>query len=80
LEHGHGIGSCVHLEEAALGCCVSIAPRSRVASVEYLDFGADIIHGAVDHVHPGLMSNQIFSDGLEVGFVLVLGDLELVDT
>jgi hypothetical protein len=80
LKHDHGIGSCAHPEEAALGCRVSIAPRSRIASVEYLNFGANIIHGAVDHVHSGLMGKQILSDGLEVGFVLVLSDLELVDT
>jgi hypothetical protein len=49
-------------------------------SVQGLDIGTKIIYGAVHGLHSGLMIKQILSDSLEVGFVLALSDLQLVDT
>jgi len=74
-----GVCSGIHLDEAALRGRVLITTKLRVDSVQCLDLRAKTINGAVDSLHPGLMSEQIFSDSLEVGFVLVLSNLELAD-
>jgi hypothetical protein len=75
LELEDGVGSRVHLDEAALRCRVLVVTDSRVDGAQYLNFGANIVHGVVDRLHSGLVSKQIFSNGLEVGFVLVLSNL-----